>query len=189
MNPRIIFQRAGPTYEKMLAKEPSLKTLNDKIFVEKIDELQKLWNSWGDKIITELNEVTKLEWMDVDIRCYITAEIATSFSHPLTLKMYDSIDDTFDVFIHELIHRLLNNQNHPRKFKEAKRKLLKEYENESEITKYHILLHAIHAHVLMKFFDENRLKRVREFAKDSNYRRSWEIVADLGFENILQRIF
>ncbi|HEY4487017.1 MAG TPA: hypothetical protein VJB70_04805, partial [Candidatus Paceibacterota bacterium] len=73
MNPRIIFQRAGPTYEKMLAKEPSLKTPNDKIFVEKIDELQKLWNSWGDKIITELNEVTKLEWMDVDIRCYITA--------------------------------------------------------------------------------------------------------------------
>ena len=176
-------------YEKALNKVAGLEMPSDEIFREKIDELEKLWGKWSDVIITELNEVTKLEWMDTDIRCYVTAGIPASFSHPLTLKIYGSIDDTFDVFVHELIHRLLHNPNHPQRFKDARDALVKEYENESLRTRNHIILHAIHAHILVKFFDRSRLKRASQFLKTPDYMRSWEIVNTSGYENIIKRIF
>ncbi len=188
MIPRIIIQRAGKTYEKALVKVQDFEMLNEDIIEAKIGELKELWEKWGNEIITELNQVTKLEWMDASIRCYVTHGIPVSFSHPLTLKV-NEIDVMFDVLVHELIHRLLNNPDHPEKFKQAKHKFIKEYENESRTTKVHILLHTLHSHILMKFFDQNRLKRATEFVKNPDYVRSWEIVNNLGYENIIKQVF
>jgi len=189
VNPKIIFQRASPIYEKNLLKIEGFVMPTEAVFKRKIRALESRWSKWGALITAELNKVAGLTWPEQDIRCYITAGTRMSFSHPLTLKLHSSMDDTFDTFTHELIHRLLNNPYHPKRFKKARADLMEEYKNESLTTRHHILLHAIHSHILMKFFGLKRLQRATAFVKNPDYIRSWEIVNGLGYQNILKQVF
>ena len=185
---KVIIRRARPLYESMLIKPEGFIMPSDAVFNAKIRALEKRWDTWGSKIVAELKKTTGLTFMEQDIRCYVTAGLPASFSHPLTLRIYPTMDRTFDVLVHELIHRLFDNPKHPKRYQNARKKFLEEYSNESSVTRNHIILMAVHAHILLKFFGQKRLK-IASSGKHPDYARGWQIVNELGYQNILKQVF
>lgn len=159
---------------------------SDEVYTQKIDALKANWSEWGPKILDELYAITKLDWMDQDIRCYVVSGTKSSFSHPLTLKLYDTDEQMFDTFVHELMHRLLNN---PKAVDDARKKFMAGYEAETKTVKNHILLHAIHAQLLLNLFGQERLDRVIALVHSKDYIRAWDIVKERGREEILKEVF
>jgi hypothetical protein len=189
MNPKIIIERASPVYEKNLIKVKDYVMPSDEVYEEKIRQVQEDWDTWGEKIFNKLRQITKLEWRDKDIRCYVVSGAFASFSHPLTLKIYDDREKMFKVLVHELIHRLLHSPEHPEKTKEARRKLIEPYKDESVTTKNHIVLHALHAQVILELEGEEAMQKVINAAFTPDYIRSWNIVKEIGREKILEQMF
>ncbi len=189
MNPKIIFQRAAPMYEQALRKIPEYVMPEDGVYEQKIEALNISWSELGPNMFEELKTITRLEWMDADIRCYVVSGTKASFSHPLTLKLYDTDEQIFDTFVHELMHRLLNNTNHPQWYKDARKKFMENYTEESVVTKNHIFLHAIHAELVLHVFDQGRLDRMLALVHSGDYLRAWEIVHEYGREQLLKDVF
>lgn len=190
MYPKILIERAGPQYESQLIKYGKDYVMpEDFVYEVKISTLRISWEEWGTKIFEQLHEITKLEWMEADIRCYIVSGTKSSFSHPLTLKLYDSDEQMFDIFVHELIHRLLHAPIHPEDMRKKRKKFMEPYKQESMTTKNHILLHAIHGQLVLNLFGQERLDRIIGLVKSPDYIRAWDIVKENGREKILQEVF
>ncbi|MBP7770416.1 MAG: hypothetical protein KA066_00715 [Candidatus Pacebacteria bacterium] len=190
MKPTIIFNRASPQYEAQLIKYGADYVMpSDEMYEKKIDALKASWSEWGPKVLDELHAITRLEWLDKDIRCYIVSGTKSSFSHPLTLKLYKDPEHMFDTFVHELIHRLLNNPLHPEEHKAARKKFMEPHQGESMVVKNHIILHALHAQVVLNLYGQERLDRVIAIVKSADYLRAWDIVHERGREQILKEVF
>lgn len=189
MKPKIIFNRASPNYEAQLVKVPGYVMPDDSVYEQKIEALKAAWSEWGPKVLAELERITKLEWWDEDIRCYVVSGTKSSFSHPLTLKLYDTDEQMFDTFVHELIHRLLNSPFHPEEAKARRKKFMEPYQHETTVVKNHIGLHAIHAELLVNLFGQERLDRVISLVHSRDYIRAWDIVKERGREEILREVF
>jgi hypothetical protein len=190
MNPTIIFNRASPNYEAQLIKYGKDYVMPaDEVYAAKIDALKAAWSEWGPKVFEQLRIITTMEWVESDIRCYIVSGTKSSFSHPLTIKLYDTDEQMFDTFVHELIHRLLNNPNAPQHLKDARKKFMEPYEQETKTVKSHIILHAIHAELIVNLFGQERLDRVLALVWSKDYIRAWDIVKERGREQILKEVF
>jgi hypothetical protein len=149
-----------------------------------IKSVEKLWNKVGKKVLREISKVTSLKWKSKVIHCYVVGK-CVPFSDPLTLPVYKEKDYFIDVLIHELIHQIFS-QN-LEETDRARKYIQRKYKNESYKTRGHIPVHAVHAHIYMKFFDAERLERDFKAAnKIPDYRRSWEIVKKEGYEKIIE---
>jgi hypothetical protein len=190
VTPKIIFQRAPAIYDRHLNPlYPLTLTKAERLISSRIQKLEKRWKNSGPRVVKLLNKTTGLRWIDQDIRCYVTPAVNTSFSHPMTLRPYPSADDMFEVFTHELIHRLLNNSAHPPWYIKSRNAFLESFQNESLVTQRHIILHALHSLILRRLFGTARLKRALAFSKQPEYVRSWKIVDELGYIAILKAVF
>ena len=88
---------------------------------------------------------------------------------------------------HELIHQLFTQKGNYEKSRKAWAYIHKKYRKESQKTKIHVPLHAIHSHIYLKFFGEKRLERDMEIMeRNKDYKNSWEIVKNDGYENIIK---
>ena len=188
MNPRIIFQRA-PTYEQQLKKIKDYVMPDNSIYEKHIADLKAEWEKWGPKIFDELARITKLDWEEKDIRCYVVSGTFSSFSHPLTLKIYDTTEKMLNVFTHELIHRLLNSPTHPERVKQARKELIEKYKDEQITTKNHIVLYAIHSKLMLTLFGAEKMEKEMASIKKPEFIRAWQIVNEYGQEKILNDIF
>ena len=152
-----------------------------------IKKVEQLWRKDERKIFTELSKITGLKWKEEKMVCYVIGR-SRPFSDPLTMPIYKR---TLDRFIHILIHEFIHNlfvQN----FKESKKAFTyfrKKYEKENWSTVLHIIVHAIHSHIFLKFHNEKQLKREIEIASgfpNPAYKKSWQIVQKEGYKNIIQ---
>lgn len=144
------------------------------------------WQKCGDEILKELEKISGLKWRDKTIPCYVVGK-CIPFSSPLTIMVYGDypLDYVADVLTHELVHRLLI-QNETQTGNIWKY-LFRKYKKEEFNTIIHIPVHAIHCHIFMKYFGEERLKREMEIMKDlPDYKRSWNIVMEEGAEKIME---
>lgn len=150
-----------------------------------IQEAEKLWHKDERKVLKEMGNVTKLKWKN-DITCYVVGN-CVPFSEPLTLPVIEKYPDYFiDVLVHELLHQLLFVQNQ-HETKSAWDFIFRKYRKEMLNTKIHIPVHAIHNHIYLKFFNENRMKRdIKLVHNFPDYRRSWQIVQKEGYQNIIE---
>lgn len=190
MTPKVIFNRAAPMYEAALVKYgKDYKMPDDSVYEAKIDALKKAWSEWGPRVLEQLALITKMPWEEADIRCYIVSGTKASFSHPLTLKLYDTDEQMFDTFVHELIHRLLNTKSGPATIRDARKKFMEPYEDETKVVKNHIILHALHAELIVNLWGQNRLDRVLALVHSRDYIRAWDIVKELGRKEILKEVF
>lgn len=166
---------------KRKKKWPSSKKISN--YIKKIE---KLWRKEEKNVLRELSKVAHLKWKSKSIDCYIVGK-CRPFSCPLTMPVYEKYPDYFiDVLIHELIHNLFI-QN-PKETKKAWQYFERKYKKESQITKYHIVLHAIHSHIYLKLYNEKRLKRdIKLTHRFSDYKKSWQIVQKEGYGNIIDR--
>jgi hypothetical protein len=150
-----------------------------------IKKVEKLWRKYEKKILKELSTITGLKWRSRFICCYVVGR-CIPFSDPLTLPVYEKKQDYFiDTLVHELIHQLFTQNSE--KLRKAWKYIERKYKNESFKTRIHIPLHAIHAHIYLKFFGEEKLRRdVEAISFLPDYKRSWEIVQQEGYKKIIQ---
>lgn len=176
-----IWKEGKKKYRKKIQEYPSPKQI-----LNYIEKVEKLWRSDEKKILSELSKITRLKWKSDYIYCYIVGR-CRPFSDPLTIPVYKKLDYFIDVLIHELIHQLFIQDGNLEKAKKAWNYIDRKYKKESRKTKNHILLHAIHSHIYLKFFNEKRLKRdIGTISFLPDYKKSWEIVQKEGYENIIQ---
>lgn len=151
-------------------------------------KLETKWKKYEKSILTEISRITGLPWRESHIYVYITSGVGW-FSLPLTMSITKDIDFLFHTLVHEFIHRILSeNENWPL-IKNKWYGLMRKYRKEVSVTRIHIPIHAIHAHIYLKFFDRSTIDtEIRKLSKTPDYVRSWDIVKKEGYENILKMI-
>src|SRR3989344_3848243 len=138
--------------EKKLGKYPTNKKT-----MAYIKKIQPLWKKDGKKILLELQKVTGLKWKEKKMICYVVGN-HIPFADPLTIPVFAKNPDYFtDVLTHELVHNLLNQNDE--KLSKYWNFVWKKYPKNSFVTKVHLVVHAIHKHIFLKFYDEKRLRR------------------------------
>ena len=152
--------------------------------------MEREWNNHSEKILKAIAKISGLKWQEKIIKCYFVTGYTTSFSDPLTIKIwakgkYKTKTKFIDIITHELIHQIFI-QNFP----QAKRPFfntIKKYEKEKKFTINHILLHAIHKEIYLTLFSRQRLSNdIRECKRNPQYARAWEIVELESHKKLIQ---
>lgn len=180
--PKLILRRSW-LYDQALARKRGYKMPSDRVLDVCVQKLGKEWVRYGEKVLKEISRITKLDWQEKEIVCYVTAGVIP-YSDPLTLNLRSDID----TLTHELIHRILSEPENWKRIKSNWMRLMKKYRNEAQKTKTHIIVHAIHAAILKKLFGEKRLEKAKKTVRDSKYIRSWTIVDADGYGNIVKEL-
>ena len=180
---KVLFRRSS-LYDQALKREKKFsKAPKDEILYAHMRKIEKEWTKHSGKILKELSKITKLKWREKEIVAYVTWGVIP-YSNPLTLNLRSDID----TLTHELIHRILSEWGNWQLIKKSWIGLMKKYKTESQTTRVHIVVHAIHALLLKKLFGEKRLKKEKKTVRDPQYIRSWEIAERNGYENIVKEL-
>ncbi|NYZ79622.1 hypothetical protein H0N95_00020 [Candidatus Micrarchaeota archaeon] len=177
------------TMSGLIGKEWSFK--NEGMVRKQIKLIESAWAKLEGNVLKEMPRATGLKWKVKEIRCYVNS-YGVPFSDPLTITILTktgskkTMDRIIDNLVHELIHVFLSTSG----FKSSQ---LKKFKKESPLTRTHIFVHALHKHILLKFFGEERLRKTVDFSnkiksEKPEYARVWEIVESKGFENIIKEI-
>lgn len=150
-----------------------------------IKKVNKTWKRDGKKILKAISNLTKLKWNKSVIICYVIG-MGRCFSDPLTIKMFEDINDFRDTLIHELIHQM-QTQNKLTKWFNY---IYKKYEKESILTKNHILLDAFLSKIIIKLYNQSRLDNIiKKDSESLDYKRAWEIVEKETSNKILNKFY
>lgn len=189
MIPLVVF-KYSEVYDRVLRKKGaaiiSKYDFLSKQIAEYINGVEKIWKEKGKEILTELCTISSLYWDEVQIDCYLVTD-TVPFSEPITIPIYKGSPAYFvDILTHELIHRLFLQKKNEKKINKIWKRLYLKYKGESQITKDHILVHALHQHIFLKLFSKKKLRR--EIALISylpDYKKSWQIVLREGYKKII----
>ena len=101
--------------------------------------LEKEFSRFSGKVLAGIPRVSGLRWQKPYIDVYISKYAPSSFSVPLTIRMYKNAKVGNSMLVHELAHNIV--------FQNEKRimyaKLFKDFRSEGVMTKYHIIEGAI----------------------------------------------
>ena len=101
--------------------------------------LEKEFSRFSGKVLAGIPRVSGLRWQKPYIDVYISKYAPSSFSVPLTVRMYKNAKVGNSILVHELVHNIVfQNQKHIRYVK-----LFKDFRTEEVMTKYHIIEGAI----------------------------------------------
>jgi len=165
---------------KAKKKYPTMKKV-----IKYRNEVWLIWKKHEKEILKAIQKVSSLKWKEKKIKVYFVG-FHRPFSDPLTMPIYANKNYFIDILTHELIHKIQNQNIHL--WKKWKKEVNKKYSKESDTTKNHIFLHAVHWKILLDLFGEKRLKYIfRRSEKFPDYKRSWEIVEKEGYENIIKK--
>jgi len=185
--PVVIFKYSwiyDQTWKEGLIEKKSKKYPSSRRILNYIKKVEKLWRKEKKRVLLELSKITHLGWKSKVIYCYVVGR-CRPFSDPLTMPIYEKYPDYFiDVLTHELIHQLFI-QNE-KELEKSWHYIWRKYKRETDNTKIHIPLHAIHSHIYYKFFNEKRIKRDIKFISFlPDYKKSWQIVQKEYYQNII----
>ena len=189
MTPKIIFKYSWIYDKNMEQWSKSYRTWkypSSEETLRYIKKIEPLWRKYESQVLKELAKVTGLSWKEKSITAYVVGS-CRPFSDPLTLRVMKDTNAFIDTLIHESIHQLFIQEGNIKTWKKGWGYTYRKYKKESETTRIHIPLHAIHEHIFRKFFDEKRLQSELNSVADSpDYKRTWEIVQKNGYKNIIQ---
>jgi len=150
--------------------------------------LELKWRKIEKKILKELSCVTGLKWQESHIYIYITSGVVC-FSSPLTMTILDDIDFMLDTLVHELIHRIISENENWQIIEKRWNKLIGKHKRESLNVRIHVPIHAIHKHIFLKFFNQKRLETEIERVKDDkDYARAWALVEKQDHKEIIKAL-
>lgn len=153
--------------------------------ISKTSKLQDLWKKDGHKILEELERITKLNWKHKEITCYV-ADGVVPYSDPVTISNREDAATMLDTLTHELVHVILSEPKNWEKIKKNWDFLMEKYRDESELTREHIPVHAVHKALMLNLFGKERVAHEMGVVKHPSYKRSWEIVEKDGYQNIIK---
>jgi hypothetical protein len=175
-------------YDTHLKRQASFKMPSDDFIYKNTRKLDLKFKKYRGRVLNELASVTGLQWREKHIYVYITAGVGW-FSMPLTMSIHEKTDALLDTLIHELVHRILSENENWLLIKKRWFDLMRKYKQEKMETRTHIPIHAIHKHIFLKFFSRSHLnKEIKRMGQYKNYARSWEIVENDGFEDIIRSL-
>lgn len=156
--------------------------------------LQKEWNKYAEEILTTMVKISKLKWKHDTIECFVSFETPYAFSHPLTININNNMYYGIDNLVHELTHILLVS-NRVNALPPKSKILYKRYKKEKYNVKLHIIVHALIILTFQKVLGKDAEKYLKwerfwkiwprnRFSKE--YKKSWEIVQEVGAENIIR---
>jgi endonuclease III len=147
-----------------------------------IKKIQKLWRKKEKVILSEIAKIVGQEWQEKEITCYVVGK-ARGFSDPLTIGIKKNDPEfSVDTLIHELIHQIFLQNEDKKSVENMLKKLEKDYPTESRATRIHIVVHAVHKKIYLKFFSQKRLDLDKwRCEKNPEYKKAWEIVDRDGY--------
>ena len=175
-------------YDEHLAHPKGFVMPTEKFIYKNVDKLELKWRKIEEKILKELEYVTGLKWQEADIYIYATSG-AGWFSDPLTMSIVEDIDFMLDTLIHELIHRILSENENWEIIKKRWSKLMDKYKKENLNARIHVPIHAIHKHIFLKFFSQKKLElEIKRVKDDKDYARAWSLVEGQDYRAIIKAI-
>ena len=178
----------SPIYFEHLALPKNFVMPTDKFIHENTRKLELKWRRIEKKILKEIENATGLKWQESHIYIYITSDVGW-FSAPLTMSITEDTDVMLDMLIHELIHRILSENENWVIIKRRWVKLLGKYKKENTNARIHVPIHAIHKHIFLKFFNQKRLElEIKRVKDDKDYARAWEIVQSGDYTKIIKAL-
>ena len=187
MIPKIQFHYS-PIYYEHLALPKNFVIPKDEFIYKNTRKLELKWRKIEKNILKELENVTGLKWQESHIYIYVTSGVGW-FSAPLTMSITEDIDFMLDTLIHELIHRILSENENWGNIKKRWSKLLGKYKKENLNTRIHVPIHPIHKHIFLKFFNQKRLELEIKRVKDNkDYARAWPFVESSNYKDIIKAL-
>lgn len=197
MFPKVFFKYSGifdqaiynfSTGDTKDADDPLFKERKEFV-IKKIKEIEKWWNEEGEGVLNKISKVTKIKWVQKEIKVYLLAEppITASmagFSEPVTifLKMKDGREKGFiyikNTIIHELVH-----QNIRENYNEYILQLKEKYKCKRTCA-VHIIVHAI----LEQVYNQEELDKESKRKHQPDYEEAWKIVKKEGSKKILKEL-
>jgi hypothetical protein len=148
-----------------------------------LKELDDFWATQSEEILNAFASLTNVSFKKDDLVCYVNT--AVSISDPLSLKI-ESIENMKDNLIHELTHVFLT-QNYEH-IKDKWHLLMNTFSNESQLTRTHIAVHAIHLEIVKKIMPE-RVETITLYSQNEDYVKAWEIVKQNTSGKIIKMLF
>ena len=186
-----IYGDIEPAYMPPVAKTDERDKLNRDSINKKLDEYEKAWRPYEQRIINGMCDLLNMEFRQNVIDIY-AAPFYTSFSFPMFIATKYEPDRAVEVITHELLHVLLYDNTSQELDLAARgeewRKLFKGVND--EIAQIHVPVHA----ALQSLFDDilnepERTKRDKEMCKNySSYKLAWDYVEKVGHKKIVAQI-
>ena len=105
------------------------------------------------------------------------------------MTILEDIDFMLDTLIHELIHRILSENENSQIIKKKWSKLIGKYKKENINARIHVPIHAIHKHIFLKFFNQKRLNiEIKRVEDDKDYARAWSLVQEADYKKIIRTL-
>jgi len=169
--------------EHVLVKYPTYEFPTEEQVLTKVKIFQDTWKNYEDQFIESIKTVSGLSFKRSIIDCFIVSATPRDMSAPLIIRSRYDGEEFADIIMHELLHILLSD-NKVNRFKYSK--------SESERTLNHLSVFALLNYFYIEILkDEKRLLKVKQKSKEGNnseYARAWEIVEEVGYENIIDSL-
>ena len=175
-------------YQDRLVRDKGFMVPKNEVLFKNTRKLELKWRKIERKILKELGNITGLKWQESHIYIYITNG-AGWFSSPLTMSITEDTGVMLDMLIHELIHRILSENENWQIVKKRWFKLTDKYKKENLNTRIHVPIHAIHKHIFLKFFNQKKLElEIKRVKDDNDYARAWEIAQAGDYKKIIKAL-
>ncbi|MGI9027317.1 MAG: hypothetical protein ACR2FM_00515 [Candidatus Saccharimonadales bacterium] len=183
-------------YLHELWEKDGRKLPNDKWMGQKVLGYQRAWQPFEQTILTGMCETLGLTFRQNTIDVYI-APWFHAFSDPLVIGVNQKPDVFVDILTHELLHRLLTDNNSiPFQTNLLKPEWDKLFGSSHSFgTLVHIPVHAVHKAIYLDVLKApERLRRDVEGVEDeidwdaSDYVKAWEYVEKHGYKVIIEQL-
>ncbi len=179
-----------PIFLKCLASDPRnegrIPPAKEEV-LEKIEKYKKEWVTHEEKIVSALQETLELDFAHNIIDIYVVTASRGSFSDPVVISSKFTPEVFIDILTHELIHRLLSENTESVAVGKI---LLKILPDENNMTRVHVLLHAVHKHIYLNTLKEPERLTANLMRSDKfpNYKKAWKIVEDFGYQELIEKV-
>ncbi len=161
---------------------------------KKVEAYSRAWEKHEDKILKGMVHITGLEFRQNIIDVYI-APWFNAFSDPMVVGVIYKPDVFVDVLTHELLHRLLTDNNYVSNNVDLVKEWRKMFGKQlTHIALLHISVHAIHKAIYLDILKApERLERdvvyYKKFdKKGDSYATAWDYVEKHDYKKIIEQL-
>jgi len=175
-----VFSFYAFNHPKTKDKIGDFKPATPEEMTKKAAEFQNAWEAIAESVINAIEKCTgrKNTYSKLDIS--VVPILHRSYSTPVIIPAYFSIDQFLKTIIHEIIHKIGYTLSDT---------FLEKYKNETKTVRDHIGVHAILTYIYIDVLNRPDLLELnKESSKKhstNEYLRAWEIVETENYERIL----
>jgi hypothetical protein len=152
--------------------------------IEKVDEYQNAWKEHESDILNGVTRLLGLNFAEKEIVVYVIG-FGRAHSDPLVIPSNFKPQEAVGIISHELLHRLLTH-NMERLNEDIVSPQL--FTGETSGVAIHVVIHAILEHIYRDILGSEELLAWDIAKSNGDYKRAWDLVAELGYKNVIEKI-